>query len=68
MTPPQRFFSRGERPIEHVGLAQCRAVIEPHARPDKAGGLFAGNSSRGSASLVFLEKLDEFESFPKLNY
>jgi hypothetical protein len=46
----QRLFARGERFIEHVGLAQPHSIIEPHARFDEGGGLFTRNVLRWSAS------------------
>src|SRR6516225_5905854 len=36
----QLVFARSERPVEDVGLAMGRAIVQPHARFDKAGGVF----------------------------
>lgn len=45
----QFFFPGGKGFVEHVGLAQPHAVIEPHARLDEGGGVFSGNALRRSA-------------------
>ena len=46
----QRFSPVSKRLIEYVRLAKRAAVIEPHARPNKARGLFRRDGLCGSES------------------
>src|SRR5215469_18096020 len=36
----QIVFSRSQCPIENIGLAKRRAIVQPHARFNKTGSLF----------------------------
>jgi len=36
----QLVFARSQRLVEYIGLAMGGAIIQPHARFDKAGGVF----------------------------
>ena len=39
----QFVFAGSQRLVENIGLAMRRAIVQPHAGFDEAGGLFRGN-------------------------